>query len=253
MSVSPYLAPSSGRETPEARGAGPEFDPAGLFLARWGLFAIRYGVGVAALPVPVIYLLGIVSGILDRNLLPNSVLVLLGLMAVGGYLSMMLGHLLCVTVPSQTNAKGFALFAFASQLMILLQFVVIVAARNRMTSVSTNSFWVSWGALVLGIISCSLGTAALARLLLFIRQLADYVKRSDLAAKAWSLFLTTLGTGVSAFTLLCAGPFLGGVVPFVVIVFGGVLFFATAIFLLTIIGRFAVLAGNLARAIPKSN
>ncbi len=127
------------------------------------------------------------------------------------------GWLLCLAVPSQTGAKGLIIASLVLTIAAVLSPFVIAPAIVAELEGSLDPRIV---VLLAGLVGPVLILAANISFLLFLRQLAEYVRRSDLAEKAQLVIQVMLLQIVVLFILVPLGwlpPMVGGLIAIVLL------------------------------------
>jgi hypothetical protein len=177
-------------------------DPAALSKTALGLSLVYYGI--------VLLLLSIILTF-GAAFFPAALIITFGGIIIASIM-MFVGPLFCLSVPAETNAKGLIIGTVALQL-INFAFAVLPAAGIELSGFEPF-------AQIFGVLSAIC-------FVLFMRRLAQFIGREDLASRASNVlvlgivvFLTAIGGIVSMFAL---GP-IGGILLLVVMVMGLVLF-----------------------------
>ena len=138
-----------------------------LSLVALGLNLILLGIAIVCLMPLLIFLAVFVA-----PLRPLLVIVPLGM--IGGSLLGIVGRVLCLTVPKASGAKELIIVA------IIMEFGALgISVAGMVTTVSQ----------VVDMVGGLLSLAATVAFLLFLKRLADYLRRSDLAQRAQTLIV----------------------------------------------------------------
>ncbi|MGB0596195.1 MAG: hypothetical protein ACPGLY_05870 [Rubripirellula sp.] len=181
-SPNPY-APPSAAPSP----AGAEWmanDPAALSRTAFGLSLVYYGILLILLSIILFFALGFVFGLAAILAAPGFLI---------GSILMFVGPLFCLTVPAETNAKGLIITA------VVLQIINIVAVLLQFAGVDLAGF--DSFAQIFSVLSAIF-------FVLFMRRLARYLGREDLAKRASNIlvggfvsFFGAIASGVLAFLI----------------------------------------------------
>ncbi len=192
----PFASPQS--YSPPIVTEGPfatEF-PAEMRRVRIGLSLVYYGIcGIllTAITMPFVVGFAVQGGGQDAGFLT---LIMGGLMIAFG-LMMFGGQVMCISVPEESGAKGLVLAS-----VVLQAFSLLMSLALAMVAVGAA------GSVASGIGNL-LGVVSMVCFVLFLRQTAIYIHRTDIAGRA----VRTLIVGIVAMGLLIAG----GIAMFLVI------------------------------------
>ncbi len=181
-SPNPY-APPSAAPSP----AGAEWmanDPAALSRTAFGLSLVYYGILLILLSIILFFALGFVFGLAAILAVPGFLI---------GSILMFVGPLFCLTVPAETNAKGLIITA------VVLQIINIVAVLLPFAGVDLAGF--DSFVQIFSVLSSIF-------FVLFMRKLAIFIGREDLAKRASNIlvgglvsFFGAIASGVLAFLI----------------------------------------------------
>lgn len=255
MSIeNPYQPP----ETIDSVGQPPTSEVNWLELrtTRSGLFAVYYGICAILLGAGGGMIGGLIGGAMDMPFIAVSSVVLLLVGILGGSLSMLVGQIMCLTVPSRSGAKGFVQAAVGLQVFsFLLGVVGFVLAFYFVASPNPGggppiAMILSSNALAL--LNGVLGLVSFVCFLYFLRNTARFINRPDLEGSATSVLrlvatlvvLYFVVIGLMIFATIGLGASMG--ILMVILVLG------VAILALVTFLKYANLVVYLARAIPTS-
>jgi hypothetical protein len=249
--VNPYQSPSFSEDE---RPAPEAVSTHGLGMTRAGLFTVYYGICAVLLAIGVGSLLGILgvsTGMGAAVILAG----LLGIVGICGYLAILVGQLLCLAVPRASGGKGSIKTAVIMQaLTLLLAFGGELTTEVMAASGSVDPALMAFGSGAISLLSVVLPLVGYICFLYFIKHLALYISREDLASSSSKVMRMVIITAVLlvmtpaiALTTAMADMSVGaGVIVMPALVIVGLITLVT--FLITFI-RYANLVGYLARAI----
>ncbi len=185
-----------------------------------GLALVYYGI--------VILLISMIMAIVNVMVLPSIMISLVGMIAAA--IMMFVGPLFCLSVPAETGAKG---LIFTS---VGLQFVNLLVAMNQLVFHAALPQGVSQLVQLSGVVGAAL-------FVLFMRKLAKFIGREDLAKRAGSVL--TMGI---VLILLTTGATIGAAFAPGIRVLGLV----TGILGLIVFVRYADLVNSLRKALKPS-
>ncbi len=246
--INPYQTPAFNEdEMPIPPTPGTQ----GLKTTRTGLFAIYYGICAVLLALVGGFLLAVLGASMGVGMAVAAIGVLAGLAVLGGYVSIFVGQILCLTVPQESGGKGYVQIAVAMQaLSILLAVGGGITMGVMETSGSVDPSLTDAGSSVLNFVNSLLGIIGYICFLYFMKHVALFIGRHDLASSSSDVMKMIIACAVMLFVV----PFIGVVGAFFVggmsLVLFGVLSLVLLITLLITFIRYANLVGYLARAIP---
>ena len=243
----PYQPP----ETTEVASALPmEVHPGALRKTRVGLFSVYYGICAVLLGVVVGMLVMFAGGGVAWMGILAAILLIGGVF--GGSLAILAGQIMCLTVPQESGARSYVQTTVALQgLSIVLGFVSMAAVM--FAGVSGNGDATSMVGItsnVVSVINGILGLASSICFVLFLKKLAQHIRRVDLASSASTILKMVVAVVAIYFIMLSSlvsAVFLGGGEFGLVIGIFALVFLVLA--LATFI-KYANLVLYLARAIP---
>jgi hypothetical protein len=140
-----------------------------------------------------------------------------GVGAIAAALMVIVGQFLCLAVPRETGAKGLIIAAIVLEFCAVLSPFLIAQA---LVAELQGSLSPQYAALVPALLTMVLALAAQITFLLFLRQLADYLRRSDLSDKVQTILLFYVVQIVLPFVMIPVAFVLALLPPIVAGLFG---------------------------------
>lgn len=250
--ANPYQSPAfSEAERPDPPAANTrrlKTTRAGLYTVYYGICAVLFAIGV-----------GILLGILGDSIGIPVLMILAEVVAIaagfGGSIAILVGQILCLTVPRESGGKGHVQIAVAIQASsILLAIGSQVTTAMMLASGSVDPTLFLIGSIILGIVNYVMVLVGYVCFLYFIKNLALYIGRTDLASSSSTVMKLMIAVAAMLFVFPVMAILLSIAVPAIGRL-GGIgimlIMLIIAITLLITFIRYANLVGYLARAIPK--
>jgi hypothetical protein len=224
--VNPYASPLS-VEMPLPNGEPSPFDFAALRSTGIGLSLIYFGILLILLTV-----IGSVATVMvwssQQEFFPDNV-GLLGFIAVMGYLVgfllMIVGKIFCISIPSESGARGYLLLSlvleFVNLMNLFLPFLLGIVAPEWIDGFAA--------AIAFKIINIACFLLCVAAFLLFLNKLSKHINHIDCMKRAKNtlillIILSCFGIAL-ALGLLVNGTTFGTGILLLVLMLGGLIFF----------------------------
>lgn len=186
-SINPYQAPTTtDLSPPESPPIGSDFDPASLALTRKGLRCLYYGICAVLIGFMGIVVLAAMGAALDNQALMalSPIVGLLG--CLGGLVSILIGLILCLTIPDETGARRSIQVSFVCLPLIIAVNVGGVLLSTLLFRLGNGSFIGLMGPFP-RLLSLILAFVSLLAFLRFLRHLANYLGKPRFAVSATSI------------------------------------------------------------------